>query len=367
MPEPKQTPLYEVQAAAGARFVPFAGFAMPVQFAGVIAEHLAVRERVGLFDVSHMGEIRIEGPQAADAVQYVVTNNVGQLGPGGARYTVMCAEDGGIVDDLIVYREAASRFFLCVNASRLKDDLAHISAAVAPFACSVTDISKRWAQLALQGPAADLVLGPLTTIDLQAIKPFGWCDAQVAAIPGVRVARTGYTGEHGYELYCAAERAPDLWRALMHAGEPHGLALCGLGARDTLRLEMKYPLYGNDIDLAHNPYEAGLGWVVKLRKGDFLGRTALQRVKQEGPRQAWVGLKVLDRGIPRQGCAISLEGRTIGVVTSGTYSPSLKEAIATGYVPTEHAGIGSSCEIMVRNKRIRAQVVETPFYRRGEG
>ncbi len=366
MGELKQTPFYALQAELGARFVSFAGYELPVQYAGLLAEHTAVRERAGLFDVSHMGEIVLEGPGALDAVQWLVTNNVAKLVDGGALYTVMCRAGGGIVDDLIVYRVAADHFFLCVNGARREVDREHIVAEAARFDCRVRDVSDDWAQLALQGPRADAILAELTNHDVAAMKPFTFADVPVGAIEGVRLARTGYTGESGCELYVATGAAAELWRALTSAGEAHGLAPAGLGARDTLRLEMKYPLYGNDIDEEHTPIEAGLGWVVKLKKGDFLGREALAAQKSAGPQRRWVGFKMRARGIPRPGYRIQIGGADAGVVTSGTHSPSLGEPIGCGYVPASAAGAGTDIDIVIRGKPVAARIVETPFYKRDQ-
>lgn len=364
MEQLKRTPFYALQAARGARFVPFAGYEMPVQFTQVMAEHHAVRKQAGLFDVSHMGEFIVEGAGALAALQKAVTNDVAKLTDGKALYTVMCVDNGGIVDDLIIYRESGTRFFLCVNASRRADDFAHLQTVVKGFDCRLTDESDAWAQLALQGPAAEAILQPLVRADLKALASFGFVDATVAGVPGVRIARTGYTGEPGFELYVKNAGAEALWRALDESGRAHGLALCGLGCRDTLRLEMKYPLYGNDIDLDHNPLEAGLGWVVKLDKGDFVGRAALERVKAEGVKRKWVGLRMVDRGIPRHGYPIEVGGRVVGVVTSGTHSPSLNEPIGAGYVETAHAALGSKIEVIIRDKKVLAEVCKTPFYKR---
>lgn len=364
MEQQKRTPFYALQAARGARFVPFAGYEMPVQFTQVIAEHHAVRKHAGLFDVSHMGEFVVEGRDALAALQKAVTNDVAKLTDGKALYTVMCADHGGIVDDLIVYRESATRFFLCVNASRRADDFAHLASVMKGFDCRLTDESDAWAQLALQGPAAEAILQSLVPIELKEVASFAFVDASVAGVPGVRIARTGYTGEPGFELYVKNSGAEPLWRALDEAGKLHGLALCGLGCRDTLRLEMKYPLYGNDIDLDHNPLEAGLGWVVKFDKGDFVGRAALERVKAEGVKRKWVGLRMLDRGIPRHGYPIRAAGREVGVVTSGTHSPSLNEPIGVGYVEAAHAAVGSKIEVVIRDKPVLAEVCKTPFYKR---
>ena len=358
----RRTPLYPLQAEHGARFVPFAGYEMPVQFSGVVAEHNAVRTAVGLFDVSHMGEFIVEGPEARKGLQYAVTNDVEKLVDGGAQYTVICRQDGGIVDDLIVYQQSPTRFFLVVNASRRTEDFAHFEKVLAKFDCTLSDVSDDWAQLALQGPKALEMLSTLTDVDLDAMKPFSFVDTTVGGVPDVRVARTGYTGEEGVELYCAADAGPALFTALDAAGEAFGMAHCGLGCRDTLRLEMKYALYGNDIDEAHNPYEAGLGWVVKLKKGDFHGRDALASVKEAGPTQKLVGFKMKARGIPRHGYAIRIHGADAGVVTSGTHSPSLGEPIGVGYVPVSHATVGSAVEIVIRDKPVAAEVVKTPFY-----
>lgn len=360
----RRTPFYDLQKERGARFVPFGGWELPVQYEGLIAEHQTVRERVGLFDVSHMGEVVVEGPGALDAVQYLVTNDVARLSPGKAFYTVMCLDHGGIVDDLIVYMESTTRFFLCINASRRDNDVAHITATLARFDCRVIDVSDSYAQLALQGPRAKALLQSLCTADVSSMDSFTWQDAQVAGISGVRIARTGYTGEHGYELYCSPRDGAALWLAIEGAGRDHGLGFCGLGARDTLRLEMKYPLYGNDIDDAHNPLEAGLGWVVKLKKGDFLGRAALEQAKARGLTRQWVGFKMRGRGIPRHGYPIAVDGREVGSVTSGTHSPSLGEPIGTGYVPTSHAKPGARLHVIIRDKPVEAEVVETPFYQK---
>ena len=363
----KRTPLYHVQHAHGGRFVPFAGWEMPVQFAGVMLEHTAVRQRAGLFDVSHMGEIVVAGPQALAALQAICTNDLATLVAGRALYTVMCTPDGGIIDDLIVYCEQPrSRYFLCVNASRRDDDLAHIVLHAKPFDCTVEDVSDTYAQLALQGPAALSILAAVCPAAVASLPAFAWADTSIAGLAAgdmVRVARTGYTGEHGYELYCSNTAAEPLWQALEAAGQAHGLVPCGLGARDTLRLEMKYPLYGNDIDLAHNPLEAGLGWVVKFNKGDFCGRDALLATKQQGCTRRWVGLKMTERGIARPGYPIVAAGKEVGMVTSGTHSPTLGEPIACGYVPQDLAAVGTPVSILIRDKPVAAVVAKTPFYR----
>lgn len=364
MAELLHTPFHSLQAKRGARFVSFAGYELPVQFTGVIAEHTAVRQQAGLFDVSHMGEFIVEGPQALDAVQYAVTNNVAKLVDGKALYTVMCLENGGIVDDLIVYRVAADKFFLVVNGARRAADWQHLRKLVDPYDCRLRDESEGWAQLALQGPNAMAIAATQTSADLAGLKPFTFVDTEFSGVSGVRVARTGYTGEDGVELYVAAEQAPKLWAAIEEAGQDSGLALCGLASRDTLRLEMKFALYGNDIDEEHNPYEAGLGWVVKLKAGDFHGRERLVQIKAEGPKRKLVGIKMAGRGIPRQGYPIAKNGNEIGVVTSGTHSPSLGVPIGIGYVTTDYADTGTDIDIVIRGKAVAAHVVETPFYKR---
>lgn len=358
----RRTPLYDVQAERGARFVPFTGWELPVQYTGVVKETLGVRNQVGLFDVSHMGEFIVEGSGAFEALQAVVTNDLAKLVDGKALYTVMCVPTGGIVDDLIVYREAETRYFLCVNASRRSEDFEHITRGVASFACTVHDLSEEYGQLAVQGPQALALMAELTAHDVGTMAPFTWVDTTVAGIEGVRVARTGYTGEDGVELYCKAARAEALWRAIEGAGAPRGLVLCGLAARDVLRLEMRYPLYGNDIDLDHNPIEAGLGWVVKFKKGEFQGRDALAAAKKEGPTRKWVGFKMIERGIPRPGHQLRAAGEPVGSVTSGTHSPTLGEPIGAGYVSAAFAAPGSAVEVLIRGKPVKAEVVKTPFY-----
>ncbi|MBI5509107.1 MAG: glycine cleavage system aminomethyltransferase GcvT [Deltaproteobacteria bacterium] len=364
MTDLKRTPFYALEAEHQARFVPFAGYELPVTFeAGLMEEHHAVRRRVGVFDVSHMGEVVIDGKDALPAVQWLVTNNV-DVAAGKAVYTVMCVADGGIVDDLIVYREGEQSFFLCVNGACRHGDVAHIKEQAKRFDCRVRDLSDDWAQLAIQGPKADLLLSDLSSHETATMPSFTFADAEVGGVKGVRIARTGYTGEPGVELYVKNGDAARLWRAMADAGKKHGLGYCGLGCRDTLRLEMKYPLYGNDIDRDHNPIEAGLAWVVKLKKGEFLGRAALQAAKTEGVTRQWVGFEMVGRGIPRQHYEIHKNGAKVGEVTSGTHSPSLGRPIGCGYVPTALATVGSELDVVVRGKPVLARVVTTPFYKR---
>jgi aminomethyltransferase len=361
----KRTPFYDIQKQRNARFVGFGAWELPVQYQSVLSEHQSVRERVGLFDVSHMGEVLIEGPEAFDACQYILTNDVAKLEDGKAQYTLMCKADGGIVDDLIIYRQAEDSYFLCINAARIDVDYDHLCTQAKRFDCTLRNVSEQYAQLALQGPKSLDVLAAISDFDFQSMKPFSWVDLILAGDLSVRVAATGYTGERGVELYCAPTIAEKLWMLIEESGLPHDLALCGLGARDTLRLEMCYALYGNDIDEQHNPLEGNLGWVVKLNKGDFLGRQILADVKEQGLSRKLVGFKMLTRGIPRHGYLITSEGKEIGVVTSGSHSPTLAEPIGLGYVPIEVAAEGATFDVMVRDKAVKAQVVATPFYKRG--
>ena len=360
-----KTALHDVHVARGARMVPFAGYHMPVQYEGVMAEHKTIRTDCGLFDVSHMGEVIVEGAGALEGLQWVLSNDLSKLVDGQALYTVMCQDNGGIVDDLIVYREAADRYFLCINASRRHEDVAHLKDGLEKFDCALTDVSDAYSQIALQGPKAEALLSKLAGIQFDdSFKAFFFKDLTVAGCENVRVARTGYTGEDGVELYVANADAVKLWEALEDAGSEFGIKPCGLGARDTLRLEMKYALYGNDIDLEHNPIEAGLGWVVKLKKGEFRGSKAIEAYKAGDSKRKLVGFKMIGRGIPRQGYGIEVDGQSVGNVTSGTHSPSLGEAIGMGYVSLEHSKVGTRLEVVVRGKAIEAEVVSTPFYKR---
>jgi aminomethyltransferase len=350
-----RTALYEVQKELGGRFVDFAGWDMPVQFSGVLDEHATVRERVGLFDVSHMGEVRISGTQAVAFVDHLVTQNVRKLVPGQAVYTVMCLESGGIVDDLIVYREPEA-VFLIVNASTTAKDLAHMRLMAAGFDVAITDVSADYALIAVQGPASDALL-PEVVREVPG-KRFTFVDTQTWDGAPVRVARTGYTGERGVEIAVAPTHADALFRALMQKGERMGCKPCGLGARDSLRLEKKLPLYGNDIDETTTPLEAQLGWVVKMDKPDFVGRAALAAAPV---KRRWVGFTMEDRAIPRHGYEVRADHEVIGEVTSGTMSPVRRVGIGCAYVPLAHAAIGTPLQIIVRGEAHPARVCETPF------
>ncbi|MGZ3651454.1 MAG: glycine cleavage system aminomethyltransferase GcvT [Bdellovibrionota bacterium] len=363
----KKTPLNQTHIDAGARMVDFGGWHMPVQYSGLSQEHAAVRTKAGLFDVSHMGEVTVEGAGAEEFVNHLVTNNASKLVDGQAQYTVMCYENGGIVDDLLVYRRAPQKYLLCINAGNIDKDWDWIRKLAEKFpSAQVKNVSDEFSQIALQGPLSTQILARLTDFDLHAIKYYHFAETDVAGKP-VILSRTGYTGEDGFEIYAQAADGPYLWKQIMEAGAPMGLIPAGLGARDTLRTEMKFPLYGHEIDQNTNPLEAGLGWVVKLDKpGDFMGKAALQKAKAAGFSRALVGLKVLDRGIARQGYEIfdNDQKGVVGTVTSGTPSPTLGYPIAIGYVKKELSAPGTRLSIKVRDRFYPAEVVATPFYKR---
>jgi len=356
-----RTPLYALHQKAGARLVPFAGYEMPVQYSGVMEEHECVRNAVGLFDVSHMGEVEFKGPRALERVQRLVSNDVATIKDGQAIYTGLLNERGGFVDDLIVYRFGAEHFFICVNASNRQKDFEWMKSR-AGDGVTVTDRSDEFAQIAVQGPKAAALTQKLTPYNLAFIKNYHCAMGEVAGVRDVIISRTGYTGEDGFELYVPGAHAPKIWEALMETGAPDGVKPIGLGARDTLRLEMRMALYGNDIDDDHSPYEAGLGWIVKLGKGDFIGRDALVKQKEAGITRKLVGIEVTDGRIARHGYKIVDEAGTVtGEVTSGTQSPTLKKAIALAYVPSSKAEVGSTVLVDIRGKPAPARVVKTPF------
>jgi aminomethyltransferase len=358
----KRTPLFDTHVALGAKMVPFAGFEMPVQYpTGITAEHKAVREKAGLFDVSHMGEFIVRGPQAVEFVNYVTTNDVSALRPGQAQYSTILREDGTIVDDCLVYR-SEGRVLMVVNGSNIEKDFAHISRYVGNFDVTLEDISDDIALLALQGPQAQPILQRHTDTDLAQIKYYEFQTGTVAGVENVYISRTGYTGEDGFELYFPAEHAPQMWQALTQSGE---VTPAGLGCRDSLRLEMGMALYGNDIDDTTTPLEAGLSWLVKFKKGDFVGRDALLKQKEQGIPRRLVGFTTSERSFPRHGYPVFVDGAPSGEVRSGTMSPSLGIPIGTAYVPPASAAEGSSLEIEIRGKRIPAKVVKMPFYKSG--
>jgi aminomethyltransferase len=356
---PRRTPLYDTHVRAGARLVEFAGWEMPVQYAGILSEHEAVRKRVGLFDVSHMGEVVFRGPRALEALNRVFTNDLTKIADGQAQYGCLCRETGGIVDDVVVYRRSAEDLLVCVNAANRAKDFEWLSGHAG--GADVRNESDDWAQLALQGPLAAQLLQRLAKVNLSQLRTYRFAPGEVAGVACL-VARTGYTGEDGFELFCPSAQGPGLWEALMGAGAPERIEPCGLGARDSLRLEMAYRLYGSDMDDGTTPLEAGLAWVVKLDKGDFVGRDALVRQREQGVARKLVGFTLTDPGIPRHGYAVVQDGRKVGDVTSGTKSPSLGIPIGLAYVPTALAAEGSTFAVEIRGRAAAARVVKTPFY-----
>jgi aminomethyltransferase len=364
--ELRRTPLYTSHLELAGRMVPFAGWEMPVQYAGVIDEHRAVRTAAGLFDVSHMGEVRVRGEGAEAFLQRLTPNDVGKLAPGRAHYSGLLTEQGTYVDDLLIYRLAADDFLVVVNASNAPRDFEWIASRAGAFRdnVQVTDVSDDYALLALQGPLALDILKPLAPPEIAGLRYYGFLQGKVAGRKAL-ISRTGYTGEDGFEIYLAPEDAQHVWRLLLAAGGDRGLAPAGLGARDTLRLEAAMALYGHEIDETTTPFEAGLDWVVKLDKGDFLGSEALRAQKEAGPRRKLVGFEVRGRGIAREGHGVlSSEGEAVGKVTSGTWSPTFEKAIGMAYVPVGMAAPGTPLTLDVRGRSVPAVVVETPFYRR---
>lgn len=355
----RRTPLYEVHVRAGARMVDFAGWEMPVQYSGIIEEHRAVRGKAGLFDVSHMGEIEVRGARALDACQKLTSNDASRLRDGQAQYSLLMLPTGGIVDDIVVHRVARDRFLLCVNASNRQRDFEWMSENIAD--ADVVDRGDDYAQLALQGPAATAILTSLTGVPLDPIPRFSFVEGSVAGRSCI-IAHTGYTGEDGWELYCAPSDAVALWEAILAAGAGR-VVPAGLGARDTLRLEAALPLYGHELTTETSPFEARLGWVVKLDKGDFIGREALLRHKAEGVARRLIGLQLRQSGVPRAEYGILHAGQRVGVVTSGTMSPTLGKGIALGYVDATEGDRGARLEVEIRGRAVAAEVVSLPFYR----
>jgi len=354
----KKTPFYEKHVAFGAKILPFAGYLMPIQYASILDEHRAVREKVGVFDVTHMGEFIVTGENAEKFLNSITINDVTKLAVGQVQYSAMCYPDGGIVDDLLVYR-FADHYMLVVNASNLEKDFNWINEHV-PAGVSLKNISDETGLLATQGPKSFATLQKLTKVNLESIPFYHFTEGELADIPMI-ISRTGYTGERGFELYHKPEVSDKLWNAIFEAGKEFGIQPIGLGARDTLRLEMKYALYGNDIDQTTNPIEAGLGWITKLDKGDFIARDVLVKVKEAPAVRRNVPFEMLDRAIPRHGYKVFANGKEIGVVTSGTQSPTLNKGIGAAYVSAEFSKIGSIIEIDIRGKMNKATVVKAPF------
>ena len=358
------TALIEIHRALGARRIEFGGWLMPVQYAGILEEHKAVRERAGLFDLSHMGELFVEGDDAGDALAAALVSDPRTLAVGRAQYSMICAPDGGVIDDLIVYRLGPERFLVVANASNAPVVSEELALRLSGWRAVLDDRSLVTSLVAIQGPRAAAILAPLTDIDLDALRYYAIAEGQVAGIQAL-VARTGYTGEDGFEVFVDWDRAPEIWNALAEAGKAADVIACGLGARDTLRLEAGMPLYGNELDRQTNPFEAGLGRVVKLEKpGTFVGREALARVARDGPLKRLVGLSITGRGIARHGYPVLAGDRRTGVVTSGTHSPTLGRPIAMAYVAPGDAEPGTILAVEVREQPVSAEVVPLPFYKR---
>ncbi len=356
-----KTALYDQHVTLGAKMVPFAGFDMPVQYSGVTQEHFAVREKVGVFDVSHMGQFFIEGASAKDLLQFVTTNNVDSLENGKAQYTCLPNGNGGIVDDLIVYKMADEKYFVVVNASNIEKDWNHISKYNEKFGAKMTNASDEMSLLAIQGPKASETLQKLTDTDLSAIPYYHFSLGKVAGVEEVIISNTGYTGSGGFEIYFKNADAEKLWSEILEAGEEFGILPCGLASRDTLRLEKGFCLYGNDIDDTTSPLEAGLGWITKFDK-DFVDKERLAAEKEAGITRKLVGFEMQERAIPRHDyLVVDSEGNEIGKVTSGTMSPMKNVGIGLAYVAKSHFKIGSEIFIQIRNKNIPAKVVKTPF------
>ncbi len=358
----KRTPFYDLHKNAGAKIVPFAGYEMPVLYAGIMEEHKAVRNAVGVFDVSHMGEFFAKGANALSFLQKITVNDVSKLTPGKAQYSAMCFEDGGIVDDLLIYMLAEHSYMIVVNASNIEKDWEWMKKHC-PADVTFENNSDETALLAIQGPKSLATMQKLSSANLSVIPYYNFVQGSVAGIEMI-ISRTGYTGELGFEIYFNVAHAEKIWNAIFDAGKEFGITPIGLGARDTLRLEMGYCLYGNDIDQTTNPIEANLGWITKLNKGEFVAKSILEKIKAEGPKRKLVGMMLNDKAVPRHGYPLVVNGTNVGVVTSGTFSPSLEKGIALGYVNVPHTEIGSKIVMDVRGKMIDATVVALPFLKK---
>ncbi|RUA16534.1 MAG: glycine cleavage system aminomethyltransferase GcvT [Flavobacteriia bacterium] len=359
----KNTALFETHKALGAKMVPFAGYNMPVSYEGVNIEHETVRKGVGVFDVSHMGEFLVEGPKALELIQKVTTNDASKLTIGKAQYSCLPNQTGGIVDDLIVYRVKEETYLLVVNASNIEKDWEHISKYNKDIGADMRNLSDDYSLLAIQGPKAVEAMQSLTSVNLSEIGFYNFVVADFAGIDYVIISATGYTGSGGFEIYCKNSEVKQVWDKVMEAGAGFGIKPIGLAARDTLRLEMGYCLYGNDIDDTTSPLEAGLGWITKFTK-DFVNSEALAKEKEEGPKRKLIAFQMEERGIPRNGYPIlDKDGNEIGKVTSGTMSPSLSQGIGLGYVPTDHSQVGSPIHIKIRINKVPATIVKLPFYK----
>lgn len=359
----KRTALYDEHRRLGGRMVPFAGWELPVQYdsTGPTVEHNAVRTKAGLFDIDHMGQVEVRGPDALPFLQRLQVSDLSDLPVRGARYSLMCYADGGVVDDIFVYRLGEQRWWVIVNAANRQKDVAWMQAHAVGFDVEIADLSDETYMLALQGPLAQAVLQRLTPLDLSTV-PFHSCaEAEVAGIPTL-IGATGYTGEYGYELFFPVDKAVAMWRALLEAGQEDGLLPCGLAARDSLRFEPCLPLYGHEIHAEIDPISARLGWAISFEKGDFVGRDALLKIKLEGPKQVLVGFEMVDKGVPRGDYPVAVDGQVVGKVTTGMKAPTSGRFVGLAYVPASHSAIGSTIEILIRDQPKRAVVVKRPFY-----
>lgn len=360
----KRTPLFEVYSQYGAKTIDFGGWDLPVQFSSIKEEHEAVRTKAGLFDVSHMGEIEVKGKDSLSYLQKMMTNDVSILQTGGAQYTAMCYETGGTVDDLLIYKKSDENYLLVVNAANIEKDYEWLAQHVFGDVVLI-NISDEVAQLAIQGPLAETILQKLTSTDLSEIKFFKFKENVKINGADTLVSRTGYTGEDGFEIYCKAADAVELWQAILKAGQDEGILPCGLGARDTLRFEANLPLYGQELSKDITPLEAGIGFAVKVNKeADFFGKEVLKKQKEEGLSRKLVGIEMIDKGIPRHGYEVFVGENQIGIVTTGTQSPSSKRNIGLALLNIEYTELGTEVEVQVRKKRLKAIVVATPFYKR---
>lgn len=361
----KRTELYEAHRALGARMVEFGGWEMPVEYSGIVNEHLAVRTRAGLFDVSHMGEIEVRGSKALAFLQHLTCNDVARLQIYQAQYSALMEANGSCVDDCVIHRLAENRFFICVNAANTDKDYAHLLRhnSYEPSEVAIENTSSRYSQLALQGPAAAEILRRMTDCDLAGLRYYWCCHAKCCGVEGL-LARTGYTGEDGFEFYFAPSNSLYVWNSLLDAGQKEGIVPAGLGARNTLRLEAAYPLYGHEIDAETTLLEANLGWICKLEKGPFLGREALASQKKVGTPRKLVGFEMTERGIAREGYPVWIEGNAQGQVTSGSFAPYLKKNIGLALIRADFARIGGDIQIEIRGKQVAARQVALPFYKR---
>ncbi|HSI67361.1 MAG TPA: glycine cleavage system aminomethyltransferase GcvT [Planococcus sp. (in: firmicutes)] len=366
MAELLRTPLFEEYSKYGGKTIDFGGWDLPVQFSSIKEEHEAVRTKAGLFDVSHMGEISVTGLGSLNYLQHLVTNDVSKIKNGQAQYTAMCYEDGGTVDDLLIYKKGDQDYLLVVNASNIEKDFAWMQKTQSEDV-QLENLSDQFSLLALQGPLAEKVLQRLTGYDLSEIRPFRFKDEVIVAGENVLISRTGYTGEDGFEIYASPESSVILWEKILEEGKEEGVLPCGLGARDTLRFEACLALYGQELSKDITPLEAGVNFVVKLAKEeDFIGKAALAEQKENGVPRKLVGVEMIDKGIPRHGYPVFLNGQQIGEITTGTQSPTLKRNIGLALVKSEFAELGTELEVQIRNKRLKAKTVETPFYKRSK-